>query len=187
MTHICVSKLTIIGSENGLSPGRRQAIIWTNDGILLIRPLGTNFSEILIEIHTFSFKKMHLKMSSGKLRPFWLGLNVLNEKCPQVCILFHSKCFYIWVITFYWCFLSVNLMIIFGEITVNEQMTKHGTHDWFRWRPVCLMSEVDSNGTSSDCKVTCFSIFFIHHYFLIEYYTVRCNFEKLIKSCIRRV
>ena len=43
MTHICVGKLTIIGSDNGLSPGRRQAIIWTNSGILLIGPLGTNF------------------------------------------------------------------------------------------------------------------------------------------------
>ena len=36
VTHICVGKLTIIGSDNGLSPDRRQAIIWTNDGILLI-------------------------------------------------------------------------------------------------------------------------------------------------------
>ena len=78
MTHICVSKLTIIGSDNGLSPGRRQAIIWTNAEILLIGPLGTKFSEILIEIHTFSFKKMFLNMSSGKCRPFCLGLNVLN-------------------------------------------------------------------------------------------------------------
>ena len=50
VTHICVSNLTIIGSDNGLSPDRRQAIIWTNAGILLIGPLGTNFSEILIEI-----------------------------------------------------------------------------------------------------------------------------------------
>ena len=48
--HICVNKLTIIGSDNGLLPGRRQAIIWTNNGILLTGPLGTNFSEILIEI-----------------------------------------------------------------------------------------------------------------------------------------
>ena len=78
MTNICVSKLTIIGSDNGLSPGRRQAIIWTNVGILLIRPLGTNFSEMLIEIHTFSFKKIHLKMSSRKWRPFCPGLNVLK-------------------------------------------------------------------------------------------------------------
>ena len=64
VTHIYVNKLTIIGSDDGLSPGRRQAIIWTNAGILLIRPLGTNFSEILIKIYTFSFKKIHLKMSS---------------------------------------------------------------------------------------------------------------------------
>ena len=59
VTHICVSRITNIGSDNGLSPGRRQAIIWTNVGILLIRTLGTNFSEILSAIHTFSFKKMH--------------------------------------------------------------------------------------------------------------------------------
>ena len=78
MTHICVGKLTIIGSNNGLSPGRRQAIIWTNAGILLIRPLGTNFSKSLIGIQTFSLKKMHLKMSSAKWRPFRLGLNVLR-------------------------------------------------------------------------------------------------------------
>ena len=71
-----VFKLTIIGSDNGLLPGRRQAIIWTNTGILLIGPLGTNFIEILIGIQTFSFKKMHLKMSSAKWRPFCLGLNV---------------------------------------------------------------------------------------------------------------
>ena len=78
VTHICVSKLTIIGSDNGLSPGRRQAIIWTNTGILLIEPSGTNFNEILIEIHTFSFKKMHLKLSFGKCQPSCLGLNVLR-------------------------------------------------------------------------------------------------------------
>ena len=46
MTHICVDELTIIASDNGLSPGRRQAIIWTNAGILSIEPLGINFSEM---------------------------------------------------------------------------------------------------------------------------------------------
>ena len=72
-------KLTIIGSDNGLSPDQRQAIIWTNAGILLIEPLGTNFSEILIGIQTFSFTKMRMKMSSAKWRPFCLGLNVLTH------------------------------------------------------------------------------------------------------------
>ena len=56
--------------------------------------LGINFAEILIEIQTFSFKKMHLKMSSGKWHPFCLSLNVLlcmlydpwhsNVKGPKV-------------------------------------------------------------------------------------------------------
>ena len=78
VTHICISKLNIIRSDNGLSPGWRQAIIWTNDGILLIPPLGTNFSEILSEVHIFSFKKMHLKISSVKWRPFCLCLNELT-------------------------------------------------------------------------------------------------------------
>ena len=80
VTHICVSKLIIIGSDNGLSPGRRRAIIWTNAEIWSMGPLGTNFSEILIEIHEFSFKKMHLKMLSAKWRLFGLGLNVLHDK-----------------------------------------------------------------------------------------------------------
>ena len=79
VTHICVGNLTIIDPDNGLSPGRRQAIIWTNAWILLIGPLGTNSSEILVGIQTFSFKKMHFKMSSPKWRPFCLGLNVLTH------------------------------------------------------------------------------------------------------------
>ena len=58
------SKIIVIGSDNCLSPGRRQAIIWTNAAILLIWLLGTNFREMPIEINIFSFKKMHLKMSS---------------------------------------------------------------------------------------------------------------------------
>ena len=78
VTHICVSELTIIGSDNGLSPGRHRAIIWTNAGILLIGPYGTNFIQISIEILTFSFTKMSLKVSSAKWRPFCLGLNVLS-------------------------------------------------------------------------------------------------------------
>ena len=72
VTHVCVGKLTIICSDNGLSSGRRQA------GILLIEPLGTIFSEILIGIQIFSLNKMRLKMSSAKWRPFCLGLYVLR-------------------------------------------------------------------------------------------------------------
>ena len=58
---------------------RRQAIIWTNAGLLSIGPLRTNFSEILIKIQQYSLKKMHLKMSSAKQRLCCLGPNVLNQ------------------------------------------------------------------------------------------------------------
>ena len=68
------------GSDNGLWPGQRQTIIWTNYGILLIGPLGTNFSEILIGNHTFSFNKIPLKMSSVKRQPFCLDINVLTQE-----------------------------------------------------------------------------------------------------------
>ena len=82
--HICMGNLTIIGSDNGLSPGQYQAIIWINDGILLIIPLGTNFSEFFIKILTFSLKKMHLKVLSAKWRPFCLGLNVLRTSTQNI-------------------------------------------------------------------------------------------------------
>ena len=78
VTHICVSNFTIKGSDNGLSPGRCQAIIWTNAGTLLIRTLGTDSNEILSEIHAFLFKKMRMKMASAKWRPFRLRINVLE-------------------------------------------------------------------------------------------------------------
>ena len=45
--------------------------------------IGTNFSEIAIEIQTFSFKKMHLKMSYGKWRPFCLGLQCVKLWMPH--------------------------------------------------------------------------------------------------------
>ena len=90
VTHICVSKLAIIGADNGLSPSWRQAIIWTNSGIFFIGPLETNCSEILIKICISSWNKMHLKMPSGNWRPFFLGLNVLKI-CPTMYYSLHIR------------------------------------------------------------------------------------------------
>ena len=77
--HTCVSKLTVIGWDNDLSPCRRQATIWTSFGISLIGPLGTNFNKIFIEIDIFSSKKTHMKVSSAKSEPFCLDLNILTN------------------------------------------------------------------------------------------------------------
>ena len=74
VTHICVSKLSIIGSDNGLSPGQHQTNNWINPGTLLIWPSVINFGETLIEIHISSVKKIHLKMYSAKCRLFYRNL-----------------------------------------------------------------------------------------------------------------
>ena len=78
--HIWINKLTVIGSDDVLSPDRRQVIIWTNAGKSLIRILGTNFSKIFREIKAFSFKKIHSNMLSAKWRQFGLGTNVLTRE-----------------------------------------------------------------------------------------------------------
>ena len=76
VTPIFVSKLAIICSNNGLSSDRRQAIIWTNAGILFIWPLGTKISDMLIEINPFHSRKR--TWMSAKCGPFCPGLNVLR-------------------------------------------------------------------------------------------------------------
>ena len=72
LIHASLNRDSIV-SDNGLSPIRRQAIIWTNAELLPIGPLGTNCSEISINIKKISFAKMHLKILSAKLRPFCPG------------------------------------------------------------------------------------------------------------------
>ena len=97
VTHIYISKLTTIGSDNGLSPAQCQAVIWANTGILLIWSLRINLSEILSEMHAFSFKKMHLKMSSLKWQQFCFELNVLIRHGG------HSDCFVIVIVAVIFC------------------------------------------------------------------------------------
>ena len=82
--HICISKLTIIGSNNGLSPGWRPAGIWTSAGILFVGPLGTNFSEILIENLYIFIKENPFENVIWKWRPYCLGLNELISHLSTV-------------------------------------------------------------------------------------------------------
>ena len=118
-TYICVGKWTIITSDSGLSPGRHQAIIWTNAGILLTGPLGTNFSEILIVIQTFSFKKMDLKISSAKWRPFCLGLNVLRPVPEGFVVTMHERAWehQVWWDVLVWHSFYVQGLILLIQIT----------------------------------------------------------------------
>ena len=86
--HICVSELGKYCSGNGLLPVQHQAITWTNAGLLLIGPLGTNFSEIQIKMQLFSFTKMHLNLSAEKWWPFCPGGDELTHSgwVMHICI-----------------------------------------------------------------------------------------------------
>ena len=86
MTHICVSKLNIIGSDNGLSCGRRQAIIWTNTWILLIGHLRTNFREIPIGPFYIFIEENALKCRLRNGR----GMSYINSLWPGDAIWRHG-------------------------------------------------------------------------------------------------
>ena len=81
--HICISKIIIIGSDNGLSPGRRQAIIWTDAWMLLIGPLGTNFNEIDSKFIYFHSRKSisicRLKNGGHFVSASMCSIGVMNE------------------------------------------------------------------------------------------------------------
>ena len=84
MTHICVSNLIIIGSDNDLSPARHRVIIWTNDGTLLIEPLGTNFSEVFnrnynIFIQENVFEGVVCEMAQAAILP--------GPQCVKECLI----------------------------------------------------------------------------------------------------
>ena len=168
MTHICVGKLTIIGSDNGLSPERRQAIIWTNAGIVLIGPLGTNFSEILIEIQTFSLKKIRLKMSSAKCCSFRLGLNVLiwffsqmYQLQPWPAVLPSTKHFiYVFnVNTISYLLLCILFVVVLAvtycyiTIDITEYSERSYIHDWFNFATGKHLSSLESIRLNSPCMV----------------------------------
>ena len=100
VTYICLGNLTIIHSDNGLSPSRHHAIIWTNAVILLTRSLGTNFSEISIEILTFSFMKNAFEnvvweMAAIFSRPqwvkYWVPANAIWQLIFELTAIFFSK------------------------------------------------------------------------------------------------
>ena len=135
----------IIGSDNGLSSVRRQAIIWNNVGILSIEPLGTNFNEILIEIQIFLFKKCIWKCRLKNVNLKIINVNkVFNGTGNQVFLLssvwvvwaggvwvcYHTK--YIWngttpqyIFDQVLYFFSLLLFIITGLILHENRSIEH--------------------------------------------------------------
>ena len=86
-THSWVSKLTIIGSDNGLSPGRRRSIVCTSTGILLIRTQRTNISEILIKFRHFHSRK---RIRNCEMAAICIGLDVIMYN--KAVYILHEMC-----------------------------------------------------------------------------------------------
>ena len=145
MTHICVGNTTIIGLDNGLSPRRHQAINWTNAGILSIGTLGANFSENVILIHISSLKKMHLKMSSGKWRPF------SRPQCVKGYILTAMQGATSWMCKF----VRRNMANVFTDM-ITCLKTKFLIIDlchWNQWESLCIHRQVhDWNSHASSAS-----------------------------------
>ena len=127
MTHICVGHLTIIGSDNGLLPVWRKAIIWTNAGILLIGALGTNFSELSIIIQTFLFKKNRLKVSPAKWRPLCVSL---NELTPCVNITSNPFMVFYWLAEYGINFIVQDLLLPMVQVRYRQSGTATNTCEW---------------------------------------------------------
>ena len=150
-----------IGSDNGLSPIRRQAIIWTNAGVLSIEPLGINFNEILIKIQHFSFTKMHLKISSAKWKPFCSGRNeltVLRWHIILICIFRHKPISHHFTGNISKYIFSKETLCNFTEVCSYEPMM-----DWYRTahNVLCAGNSTVTGEFSSQRPVTrSFDVFF---------------------------
>ena len=74
MTHICVSKIIIIGSDNGLLPSHYLNQCWN----IVNWNIGNKLQWNCNPNQYISIQEMHFKMSSAKWLPPYLSLNVLN-------------------------------------------------------------------------------------------------------------
>ena len=74
MTHICISKIIIIGSDNGLSPSHYLNQCWN----IVNWNIGNKLQWNCNRNQYIFIPEMHLKMSFVKWLPTYLSLNVLN-------------------------------------------------------------------------------------------------------------
>ena len=141
MTHKCVTKslnLPPLVSGNGLSPGRRQTIIWANAGIVLIGTLKTNLSEIFnqnwyIFIQENAFENIVWKMAAILSRPQCIKKNVQASMC-------RSQLLLVWEYSLQW------------RHNERDGVSNHQPHDCLQLRVTGLCAR-----NSIDDDIMCFS------------------------------
>ena len=83
MPCICGSNLSMIVSDNGLSPSRCQAIFLTNAALLLIGQLETNISEILINQVTIIF----IQKNAYECGVCGISVILSRPHCVNLCVI----------------------------------------------------------------------------------------------------
>ena len=156
---------------------QRQAVIWTNAEILLIGPLGTNVSEILIAIYTLWFKKMHLKMLS----------------LPQ-CV--NTE----WFLVIMEHVMKISHSLGWGNVTesIDKTNTPLNSHilAWKKWLPLIVPHIVPSQGQlisfeyihaslslyvlTHDGIVMPYSFIKLCHYWLVQCQAITCTNVELL-------
>ena len=85
----------LIGSSNGFSLAWHQAITWANDDVLSFGPLGTNISEIWINMYNFSVNTLRLRQNCRHFADdifkciflnenVWISLQIWLKFVPKV-------------------------------------------------------------------------------------------------------
>ena len=143
--HTYVSKQTIIGLDNGLSPGWRQAIIWTNVGILSIGTLGTNFNDNYWNSNIF-IQENALENIVCNMASILSRLQCVNSLLPDGVLLpshYLNQCWLIvsWTLgnKFQWNCKSVNIL---SHENVFENV-------YCKWRPIYLSSMLTLHSISA--------------------------------------
>ena len=157
MTHICVSNLNIVGSDNGLSPDRRQAITWTKDDFLTIGALGTNFSENWIEIRTFSLKNAFE-----------------NVVCEMAAILSRRRCIYgVWkLLSKNYCYISQGPMSLSNPIRCHFVICDQYWTDVIPYKISCLVRLSDNMFSKHDTISLIFITLILQVWRVIEGFSV---------------
>ena len=156
VAHICFGNLTITGSDNGLSPGRRQAIIWTNAGILSIEPLGTDFTEIFFQISYIFiqedvFEQYVCKMAAILSRPQWVNVTLRNvgfssdyivSVLRKMTMLYRGS-----IVSAYWCYACLTYLFTsifrkyFDSSSDRGSARSSPAHHHHRWHLLLLQTE----------------------------------------------
>ena len=143
---ICVSKLTLIGSDNSLSPSQRKDIIWTNDGIWM---------EPQEKTSVISYPKFHFVSASGVSNPQAFPFcSTVGSDTDQRKLQSSASLAFVWGIHWW-----IPTQKASNAENISMWWRHHDTH------PGCFRSRIWYTVTSAECHRHVFPYRFDYHRF----------------------